>query len=122
MPTRTLLCVEPDQTALETLTTALAPYGFEIKNIVNGDEAVEWGRKNPPSIIIVSVEPKKVGYAICNKLKRSPDLKGIPLILTSAEEPAAKFEQHKTFKLRADEYLFKPFKVEELVKKVEQLV
>jgi len=122
MATRTLLCVEPDEAALETLTSALAPYGFEIKNIVNGDEAVEWGRKNPPAIIIVSVEPKKVGYAICNKLKRSPELKSIPLILTSAEEPAAKFEQHKTFKLRADEYLFKPFNVEELLQKVDQLV
>lgn len=122
MATRTLLCVEPDQAALETLTTALAPYGFDIKNIVNGDDAVEWGRKNPPALIIVSVEPKKVGYAICNKLKRSPDLRSIPLILASAEEPAAKFEQHKTFKLRADEYVFKPFNVQELVRKVEQLV
>ncbi len=122
MATRTLLCVEPDEAALETLTATLAPYGFDITNIVNGDEAVEWGRKNPPALIIVSVEPKKVGYAICNKLKRSPDLKSIPLILTSAEEPAAKFEQHKTFKLRADEYLFKPFNTEELVRKVEQLV
>jgi response regulator RpfG family c-di-GMP phosphodiesterase len=37
-------------------------------------------------MIIVSVEPRKVGYAVCNKLKRSSDLQHIPLILTSAEE------------------------------------
>jgi len=68
------------------LSATLVPYGFEITNISNDDEAVDWARKNLPALIIVSVEPKKVGYAICNKLKRSADLKGIPLILTSADE------------------------------------
>jgi len=65
---------------------------------------------------------KKVGYAICNKLKRSADLKDIPLILTSSDEVPAKFEQHKTFKLRADEYIFKPFDSDELCRKVDKLV
>jgi CheY-like chemotaxis protein len=122
MATRTLLCVEPDQTALQQLSATLAPYGFAITNIVNGDEAVEWGRKNLPALIIVSVEPKKVGYAICNKLKRSAELKNVPLILTSSDEVPAKFEQHRTFKLRADEYVFKPFNTEELCRKVDKLV
>ena len=122
MVTRTLLCVEPDPAALKSLSATLAPYGFVVTNINNGDEAVEWGRKNLPAIIIVSVEPKKVGYAICNKLKRSADLKNIPLILTSSDEVPAKFEQHKTFKLRADEYIFKPFDADELCRKVDKLV
>ena len=122
MATRTLLCVEPDETALKTISATLAPYGFEITNINSGDEAVEWGRNHLPALIIVSVEPKKVGYAICNKLKRSPDLKHIPLILTSSEEAPSKFEQHRTFKLRADEYIFKPFDPDELCRKVDQLV
>jgi CheY-like chemotaxis protein len=122
MATRTLLCVEPDQAALQQLSATLAPYGFEIMNLINGDEALEWGRKNLPALIIVSVEPKKVGYAICNKLKRNAELKNIPLILTSSDEVPAKFEQHKTFKLRADEYIFKPFDTEELCRKVDKLV
>ena len=122
MATRTLLCVEPDQAALQVLSATLAPYGFEITNITNGDEAVEWSRKNLPALIIVSVEPKKVGYAICNKLKRSAELKNIPLILTSSDEVPAKFEQHKTFKLRADEYIFKPFDADELCRKVDKLL
>ena len=122
MVTRTLLCVEPDPAALQSLSATLAPYGFVVTNINNGDEAVEWGRKNLPALIIVSVEPKKVGYAICNKLKRSADLKNIPLILTSSDEVPAKFEQHKTFKLRADEYIFKPFDADELCRKVDKLV
>ncbi|HEY5285317.1 MAG TPA: response regulator, partial [Polyangia bacterium] len=122
MATRTLLCVEPDEAALATIAGTLEPYGFEIKNIINGDQVVEWAKSNRPALMMVSVEPKKVGYAICNKIKRSVDLKDVPLILTSSEESPEKFEQHKTFKLRADDYMFKPFDRHELMRKVNVLV
>ena len=122
MATRTLLCVEPDKAALAIIAGTLEPYGFEIKNITNGDQVVDWAKKNPPALMMVSVEPKKVGYAICNKIKRSTDLKDVPLILTSSEESPEKFEQHKTFKLHADDYMFKPFDRHELMRKVNVLV
>ena len=67
-------------------------------------------------MIIVSVEPRKVGYAVCNKLKRCAELQHIPLILTSAEETPQTFEQHKKLKSRADEYLLKPFSATSLSK------
>jgi len=122
MPTRTLLCVEPDEATLAIIAGTLEPYGFEIKNITNGDQVVEWARKNRPTLMMVSVEPKKIGYAICNKIKRNVELKDVPLILISGEEAPEKFEQHKTFKLRADEYMFKPVDRHELMRKVNVLV
>jgi CheY-like chemotaxis protein len=122
MATRTLLCVEPDEASLAVIVGTLEPYGFEIKNITNGDQVVEWAKKNRPTLMLVSVEPKKIGYAICNKIKRSGDLKDVPLVLTSSEESPEKFEQHKTFKLRADDYMFKPLDRHELMRKVNMLV
>ena len=122
MATRTLLCVEPDEATLAVIKSTLEPYGFEIENITNGDQVVESAKANRPSLMMVSVEPKKVGYAICNKIKRSPELKDIPLILTSSEESREKFEQHKTFKLRADEYMFKPLDRHELMRNVNVLI
>jgi CheY-like chemotaxis protein len=122
MPTRTLLCVEPDEAALAIIAGTLEPYGFEIKNITNGDQVVDWARKNRPALMMVSVEPKKIGYAICNKIKRNVELKDVPLILVSGEEAPEKFEQHKTFKLRADEYMFKPIDRHELMRKVNILI
>ena len=90
MSTRTLLCVEPDEAAVGVIAGTLEPYGFEIKIITNGDQVVEWARKNRPTLMLVSVEPKKAGYAICNKIKRSAELKDIPLILISSEESPEK--------------------------------
>ncbi len=121
MAAHTLLCVEPDAAALATIRGALEPHGFLITNITNGEEAVAWGRQNQPDLVIVSVEPRKVGYAICNKFKRSPELKDIPLILASGEETPAQLEQHRKLKVKANEYLVKPFSPEELLHKVQEV-
>ncbi|HTA18461.1 MAG TPA: response regulator [Polyangia bacterium] len=122
MAERILLCIEPDSATVDQIRSELGPYGFTIESIPNGDEAIEWGRSNKPSLIILSVEPRKVGYAICNKLKRSPSLREVPLVLISAEETLATFEQHRKLKSRADEYLTKPLDMVDLVEKIDKLI
>jgi DNA-binding response OmpR family regulator len=122
MAERNLLCIEPDAATVAEIRSALEPYGFGIENIPNGDDAIEWGRSHPTSLIILSVEPRKIGYAICNKLKKSPSLREVPLILISAEETQATFEQHRKLKAHADEYLLKPLNIDELMRKVDKLV
>src|SRR4029079_16397907 len=98
------------------------PKGFRVESIPKGDDAMEWGRDKKPAVIILSVEPRKVGYAISNKLRRSPSLREVPLVLVSAEETLATFEQHKKLKSRADEYLLKPLDGGDLLRKVDELV
>jgi DNA repair exonuclease SbcCD ATPase subunit len=122
MADRIALCIEPDSATADQLRRVLAPRGFEVKNIPNGDAAIEWGRTHKPAIIILSVEPRKIGYAISNKLRRSPSLREVPLVLISAEETLATFEQHKKLKSRADEYLLKPLDESVLLSKVAGLV
>src|SRR5450432_170821 len=122
MAERILLCIEPDAATVDQIRGELAPYGFSIESIPNGDEAIEWGRSNKPAVIILSVEPRKVGYAICNKLKRSPSLREVPLVLISSEETLATFEQHRKLKSRADEYMLKPLDMADLLAKVDTLV
>src|SRR5882724_3884989 len=122
MAERNLLCIEPDSETVTEIRNALSPYGFAVESIPNGEEAIEWGRSHPISLILLSVEPRKVGYAICNKLKRSPSLREIPLILISSEETLATFEQHRKLKAHADEYLLKPLDMTELLAKVNRLV
>ena len=53
-----------------------------------------------------------------NKLRRSPSLREVPLILISSEETLATFEQHRKLKSRADEYLLKPIDGSDLLAKV----
>ncbi|MEO8213766.1 MAG: response regulator, partial [Myxococcales bacterium] len=122
MAQRSVLCIEPDGAAVSEIRRAFGAYGFRVESIPNGGHSVEWARTNNPTLIVLSVEPRKVGYAICNKLKRSPNLREIPLILISAEETRATFEQHKKLKSRAEEYLLKPLDIRELLAKANRLI
>ena len=118
MADRIALCIEPDAATADQLRKLLTPNGFQVKNIPSGDDAMEWGRSHKPAVIVLSVEPKKVGYAICNKLRRSPSLREVPLLLISGEETPATFEQHRKLKSRADEYMLKPLDGQDLLLKV----
>lgn len=118
MADRIALCIEPDTATAEQISKLLTPNGFQVKNIPSGDEAMEWGRAHKPAIIVLSVEPKKVGYAICNKLRRSPSLREVPLVLISSEETQAVLDQHKKLKAHADEYMLKPFAGKDLLVKI----
>ena len=118
MADRIALCIEPDAATADQIRKLLTPNGFQVKNIPSGDDAMEWGRSHKPAVIVLSVEPKKVGYAICNKLRRSPSLREVPLVLISAEETPATFEQHRKLKSRADEYMLKPLDGQDLLVKV----
>jgi DNA-binding response OmpR family regulator len=118
MADRIALCIEPDATTADQIRKLLTPNGFQVKNIPSGDDAMEWGRSHKPAVIVLSVEPKKIGYAICNKLRRSPSLREVPLLLISGEETPATFEQHRKLKSRADEYMLKPLDGQDLLVKV----
>ena len=122
MADRIALAIEPDTDTANQIRRLLEPKGFKVENISNGDDAMEWGRTNKPAVIILSVEPRKVGYAISNKLRRSPSLREVPLVMISSEETLATFEQHKKLKSRADEYLLKPLEESVFVSKVAGLV
>ncbi len=122
MAQRSLLCIEPDGATVGQIRRSFGAYGFRVESIPNGEQAVEWARTHNPALIILSVEPRKVGYAICNKLKRSPSLREIPLLLISAEETMATFEQHRKLKSRAEEYLLKPLDMKDLLAKADRLI
>jgi CheY-like chemotaxis protein len=121
MPTRTLLCVEPHDRDADIIRAELS-FAFDVRNMASAEEAVAWAKANPPALIMVSVEPNKVGYAVCNKIKRSAELKHIPVILISADETEETFDQHRKLKARADAYILKPLSKEELLDKVGKLV
>jgi transcriptional regulator with GAF, ATPase, and Fis domain len=50
---------------------SVLPKGFKVENISNGDDAMEWGRTNKPSVIILSVEPRKVDARVVAATNRN---------------------------------------------------
>jgi CheY-like chemotaxis protein len=122
MPKKILL-IENDSAFAEGLTQALETTGFEVRATGDGKEGLDLAREWDPSAIVLCVElPGMSGYLVCQKLRKDDALKAIPLVLTSAEATADTFEKHRALKVRADEYLLKPYDSSALVDKLGALV
>src|SRR5262245_55436089 len=122
MPERNVLVIEPDGAFAAELRGALEPYGFGVHVLADGQEVLQRPRDPMPDLVLLCVEPKNVGYAICNKLKKNNAWKSTPIVLMSAEATLDTFDQHRKLKTHADEYLIKPFPIEDLLGKVDQLI
>ncbi len=109
MPKKILL-IESDAAFARELTGALESAGLDVRATADGKEGLDFARDWAPDAVVLCVElPKMSGYVICQKLKKDDALKGIPLVLTSSEATTETFEKHRQLKVRAEEYLIKPF-------------
>ena len=121
MPTKILL-IENDSAFASQLSESLEASGFDVRVGPEGKTGLELAREWGPSAIVLCVElPGMSGYLVCQKLRKDDSTKAIPLVLTSAEASADTFEKHKALKVRADEYLLKPFVPQALLDKLASL-
>jgi CheY-like chemotaxis protein len=111
-----VLIIDADDGFASDLVNVLSSRGVDVQVTPDGKAGLDLARINVPDAIVLCVElPRMSGYSICAKLKKDTQLKGVPLIITSAEATQETFEHHKKLKTRAEEYMKKPFAPEELV-------
>lgn len=112
----TVLIIDSDAEVAGALSEALGARGVATKVLADGAEGLKAAKDDSPDAIVLCVELSRVsGYSICNKLKKNPELAKIPLILTSDKATEETFEQHKKLKTRAEQYLKKPFEMDQML-------
>src|ERR1700742_3929569 len=60
--------------------------------------------------------------SVCNKPKKDPALKDVPLIIMSSESSDETFEQHRKLRTRAEDYVHKPIAFGELLQHIRPFV
>jgi len=122
MPKKILL-IENDAAFASEVSGALEAAGFGVRATGDGKEGLDLAREWGPDAVVLCVElPGMSGYLVCQKLRKDDALKDIPLVITSAEATPATFENHRKLKVRADEYLLKPYASQALVDALAALV
>ncbi|HEY2744188.1 MAG TPA: response regulator, partial [Polyangia bacterium] len=121
MSQRYVYLVDADANLNAHLVGELGRYGFRVDAAVDSNELMQL-KDDLPSLIVLCIDPKRTGWAVCNRLRKSATLKTTPLIITSAEATEKDFEDHKKLKTRAEEYLHKPFAVDALIEKIGGLI
>src|SRR5581483_2193550 len=121
MSHRTVTFIDADAQLTRQLEDQLRRYGYRTEAYGEANDVMQ-RKEDLPDLIVLCIDPKRTGWAVCNRLRKSATLKTTPLIITSAEATEKDFEDHKKLKTRAEEYLHKPFGVEALVEKVSGLI
>lgn len=118
-----ILLIDSDEGFARGLSSAIKARGFAATLATNSEQGMSLAKKDNPDLIVVCVEAQPTnGYMLCTRLKKDDQLKGIPVILTSANATPDSFEKHKKLKTRAEEYLIKPFAPQAMLEKASQLL
>ena len=116
-----ILVIDDDPTLTKLVESRLNANGFAAMSFNDAAIGLETAMKKIPDLVILDVMmPIINGYNMCSLLKSEQKTKKIPIImLTSRSE-----DQDKAIgkEVGADVYLTKPFKMEELLKTVEELL
>jgi DNA-binding response OmpR family regulator len=123
MPSKKILLIDNDVEYQALITNALEPANYRINMSLDGESGFQLAKKDRPDLVIIAIELQDSnGYLISKKFREDEGMKNIPIILISRDAKPKDFEQHRKLKIRADEYLLKPFSEDVLLSKVQNLI
>ena len=118
-----ILVFESDAAFAQELEKEFSKLGAVTRLVDDGAAGIEAALQKRPDLILLAIElPRMNGFSICNKIKKDPALKDIPLIIMSSDSSEETFEQHRKLRTRADDYLRKPIAFGELLERVQKFV
>lgn len=116
-----ILVVDDDQAVRDSLRRALALQGYEVELAGDGEEALFKLRTNPNATDLLVVDvlmPRLDGLELTRKLRA--DGNHLPILMLTARDQVA--DRVEGLEAGADDYLVKPFALEELVARVRALM
>lgn len=110
-----LLVVDDEPNILELLTMSLRFVGFVVATATNGTDALKRAQEFQPDLVILDVMmPGLDGFEVARQLRSRGDR--VPVVFLTARDSTEDRVQGLT--LGGDDYLIKPFSLEELVARV----
>jgi two-component system OmpR family response regulator len=107
--------VDDEDNLRSMLEAALRHSGFEVHPVANGRDAIEAVPEVAPDLIVLDVMlPDLDGFAVCKRLRQGGDR--TPVLFLTARD--ATEDKVRGLTLGGDDYLVKPFSLEELVARI----
>jgi two-component system KDP operon response regulator KdpE len=112
-----ILVVDDEPRILNFLSTKLNAIGYDVLLAGNGKIALEKINTEEPDLVILDIiMPGMSGFDVLKELRR---FSSIPVIILSARD--LPIDKVKGLRLGADDYLQKPFNVDELIARIESI-
>ena len=109
-----ILVIDDEQQILRALRTILSQQNYQVTSASTGEEGLALATAGQPDIVILDLGlPDITGVEVCQQL---PEWTDLPVIILSAHDSEA--EKVAALDAGADDYLTKPFGVDELLARV----
>jgi two-component system OmpR family response regulator len=114
-----ILVVEDEEPIRELVATALRFTGFQVKTAASGGEALSEARNVPYDLVVLDVNlPDVDGFTVCRQIRSAGNQ--VPVVfLTARDDPA---DLRQGFTGGGDDYVTKPFSLEELVLRIDAVL
>jgi DNA-binding response OmpR family regulator len=110
----TIVAADDDPQLLRLMTRNLQLEGYEVLGASDGQQALELIESTPPDLVLLDVMmPKMDGFTVCYRVR---EFSAVPIIIVTARGQDQ--DKVRGLDLGADDYLTKPFSVDELLARV----
>lgn len=116
-----MLIVEDEEALLELLKFNFNKEGYKIDTATDGETALEKILYRSPDIIILDwMLPELSGIELCRRIRKHKEHKNIPIIMLTAK--GEEEDKLRGLETGADDYITKPFSINELVARVKAVL
>jgi len=117
----TVLIVDDSSALREMIAGLLVNVGMTILEAKDGAEAQQKIEASPQDLVVLDiVMPNMNGYELTRWIKTNPKTKDVPVVICSSK--GEEFDRYWGMKQGADAYIAKPFRPNEMVETVKQLL
>jgi two-component system alkaline phosphatase synthesis response regulator PhoP len=112
-----ILLVEDEESLINVLELNLELENYHVTVARDGEEAIASFNENIDLVILDIMLPKINGFDVCSEIRKQSN---VPIIITSAKGTST--DRITGLKLGADDYIVKPFNLEELLLRIGKLI
>ncbi|MEE9201869.1 MAG: response regulator transcription factor [Dehalococcoidia bacterium] len=113
-----ILVVDDEISILKFVSASLRSAGYEPSLALDGQEALKAIEETLPDLVILDITmPKLDGFEVCRRVRQWSQ---VPIIMLSAR--GSEQDKVECLRIGADDYLVKPFAIEELLARVEAVL
>lgn len=114
-----ILVVDDEDSLLDLVSSALRFGGYDVRTATDGLDALREIKANTPDLVVLDVNmPEMDGFEVCRRIRR--DGIQVPVIFLTARDDIS--DLRVGFRQGGDDYLTKPFSLEELGLRIQALL
>ncbi len=116
-----VLVVDDEPEIRQLVARTLESKGYVVELAVDGQEALDKADRLVPDLVLLdAMLPKVHGFDACRRIKASPRTRDVPVIMMTAIYRGWRFAQDARDSYGAFDYVEKPFRLEDLLRRIEE--